>query len=143
VNFTYATWFAVSALRAAGVGRSDAALQRAAQWLAARQKADGGWGEHYSGCLDATYAEHPESQPVMTAWALLALLEIVDPQAEAVRRGVTWLCRAQRADGSWPEGAVNGVFFGSAMLTYRLYPLYFPLWAVNRFCAVAANGSHG
>jgi lanosterol synthase len=78
----------------------------------------------------------------MTAWALLALLEVVGPQDAAVRRGIAWLCRAQRPDGSWPEGAVNGVFFGSAMLTYRLYPMYFPLWAVNRFCAVEANGSH-
>jgi len=135
VNFTYATWFAVSALRIAGAERTDPALQRAAQWLIERQKSDGGWGEHYSSCLNATYAEHSQSQPVMTSWALLALLEIVDPRNEAVRRGVAWLCQAQRGDGSWPEGAVNGVFFGSAMLSYRLYPAYFPLWALNRYRA--------
>jgi lanosterol synthase len=106
------------------------------------QKSDGGWGEHYSSCLDAAYAEHPESQVVMTSWALLALLDIVGPQAESVRRGIAWLCRAQRADGSWPEGGVNGVFFGSAMLSYRLYPTYFPLWALNRYRALASDGSH-
>jgi len=44
----------------------------------------------------------------------------------------------QRADGGWPAGAVNGVFFGSAMLHYRLYPAYFPAWALARY--VAASG---
>jgi squalene cyclase len=142
VNFIYATWFAVTALRAVGTAASDPALQRAVQWLATKQKPDGGWGEHYSGCLRATYVEHSESQAVMTSWALLALIEASDWQSETVQRGVAWLCRAQRQDGSWPEGAVNGVFFGSAMLIYRLYPLYFPLWALNRYCAVSSDGSH-
>jgi lanosterol synthase len=141
INFTYATWFAVSALRAAGLDRRDPALSKAAQWLIVRQKPDGGWGEHYSGCLTGTYVEHPESQAVMTSWALLALLEIVGLRSEAVRCGIAWLCGAQRADGSWPEGAVNGVFFGSAMLTYRLYPMYFPLWTLNRYCAVSSHAS--
>jgi lanosterol synthase len=52
---------------------------------------------------------------------------------------VAWLCEAQEPDGSWPQGAVNGVFFGSAMLSYRLYPVYFPLWALNRYCALVSD----
>jgi lanosterol synthase len=139
INFTYATWFAVAALRAAGAEPDDPAIASAAAWLIGKQKPDGGWGEHYSGCLTATYVEHPESQAVMTSWALLALLDSVGPQHEAVQRGIAWLCRSQRADGSWPDGAVNGVFFGSAMLTYRLYPAYFPLWALNRYRAVGPD----
>ena len=91
-------------------------------------------------CLTATYVEHPESQAVMTSWALLALLDSVGPRDDSVRRGIAWLCRSQRADGSWPDGAVNGVFFGSAMLSYRLYPLYFPLWALNRYLACSSDG---
>jgi 2,3-oxidosqualene cyclase len=139
INFTYATWLAVAALRGAGATPHDAALVSAAHWLTSKQKRDGGWGEHYSGCLNATYVEHPESQPVMTSWALLALLDIVGPQAQSVQRGIAWLCRAQQADGSWPRGAVNGAFFGSAMLSYRLYPVYFPVWALNRYCALVSN----
>jgi lanosterol synthase len=142
INFTYATWFAVSALRSAGAGRQDPALLRAAQWLAARQKPDGGWGEHYSGCLNASYVEHADSQTVMTSWALLALLDIIGPQVESVERGIAWLCRAQHVDGSWPQGGVNGVFFGSAMLSYRLYPVYFPIWALSRYRALTVGGCH-
>jgi squalene/oxidosqualene cyclase-like protein len=142
INFTYATWFAVAALRSAGAPCQEPALLRAAQWLVSKQRPDGGWGEHYSGCLTATYVEHPESQTVMTSWALLALLDTIGPQSESVRRGIAWLCQAQGADGSWPDGAVNGVFFGSAMLSYRLYPVYFPLWALNRYRALASDGRH-
>ena len=142
INFTYATWFAVTALRAAGA-RSDAPeLAAAAQWILSKQKIDGGWGEHYSSCLTGEYVEHPESQVVMTSWALLALLQVVGTGSPAVRRGIDWLCRVQRADGSWPEGAVNGVFFGAAMLSYRLYPVYFPIWALNRFRALSSHAAN-
>src|SRR6516162_6333261 len=58
INFTYATWFAVGALRAAGATPRDPALMLAAEWVASKQKPDGGWGEHYTGCLNATYVEH-------------------------------------------------------------------------------------
>jgi hypothetical protein len=37
---------------------------------------------------------------------------------------------------------VNGVFFGSAMLSYRLYPVYFPIWALNRYRALTCDGRH-
>lgn len=141
INFTYATSFAVMALRASGATGKDPTLLRAAAWLVDRQKVDGGWGEHYSGCLTDTYVEHPESQATMTSWALLALLDVLGAEAPAVQRGIEWLCRVQKRDGSWPEGAVNGVFFGAAMLTYRLYSTYFPIWALNRYLMIANDGT--
>jgi 2,3-oxidosqualene cyclase len=132
INFTYAAFHAVRGLRAAGVAASDPGLARAAAWLIRVQRADGGWGEHYSGCVTDRYVEHRESQAVMTSWALLALMDIVGARAAPVERGVTWLAGRQRADGSWPPEAVNGVFFGTAMLDYRLYRSYFPAWALAR-----------
>jgi len=142
INFTYATFFVVEALHEAGAGPNDPVLARAAQWLIARQRPDGGWGEHFSSCLDGVYCEHPQSQAVMTAWALLALLPVVGPQSDAVEHGVQWLKAHQGADGEWAREAVNGVFFGSAMLEYSLYRVYFPAWALARYGRMR-EGAHG
>jgi len=132
VNFTYAIFHALKGLRAAGVPASDTALQRAAAWLIRKQHYDGGWGEHYTSCLQDKYVPHPRSLAVQTSWALLGLLEVVELHADPVRRGIAWLRDHQQADGSWPQDAVTGVFFGTAMLDYRLYKSYFPAWALAR-----------
>ena len=130
VYLTYGTLHAVRGLRAAGYLPTHPALQLAAHWLVAHQKSDGGWGEHYTGCLRQEYAEHPTSQATMTSWAVLALCGVVGAQHLAVKRGAEWLAALQREDGSYPREAVNGVFFGTAMLDYDLYRAYFPAWAL-------------
>jgi lanosterol synthase len=48
-----------------------------------------------------------------------------------IQRGLDWLASRQLPDGDWPRDSVNGVFFGTAMLDYRLYNTYFPTWALN------------
>lgn len=136
INFTYAIFHVVKAFRAAGIPSEDARIQRAAEWLRTKQRADGGWGEHYSSCLTEEYVEHSESQVVMTSWALLALLEAAKPTDPTIERGVRWLLGKQLPDGSFPQQAQNGVFFGTAMLDYRLYKTYFPTWALARYCAI-------
>jgi lanosterol synthase len=135
INRTYAIFHAIEGLRAAGAPADDAAIWRAARWLEVHQRPDGGWGEHYSGCLDDRYVEHPESQVIMTAWAVLALLHAGGAGSRAVERGIAFLRKRQQANGGWPEQAVAGVFFGTAMLHYRLYKDYFPAWALARHAA--------
>jgi lanosterol synthase len=131
INFTYANLFVTEALSESLAG--DPVLKRIGEWLIAHQRQDGGWGEHYTSCLDGVYREHSQSQAVMTAWALLALLVIVGPESSAVERGIAWLISRQTGKGIWPREAVNGVFFGSAMLDYELYRAYFPAWALARY----------
>jgi squalene cyclase len=75
----------------------------------------------------------------MTSWALLAIMEVTGVDSPSVHRGITWLQSMQRADGSWPRQAVNGVFFGSAMLDYRLYGTYFPVWALTRYAMMMSK----
>ena len=135
INFTYATFHVVEALRAVGAKPDDPAIARAAVWLRSKQRSDGSWGEHYTSCLEGRYVEHSQGQVIMTSWALLALLLSDEPGSDAVRRGVAWLTAMQQPDGSWPRQAVAGVFFGTAMLDYRLYKDYFPLWALARAAA--------
>jgi lanosterol synthase len=133
INFTYAGLFVIEALREAGAPSHDPACRRIAEWLIARQRPDGGWGEHHASCLHGEYREHCASQAVMTAWALLAVMNVAGKETEPVHRGIRWLKSRQDADGAWPREAVNGVFFGSAMLDYRLYRIYFPAWALARY----------
>jgi lanosterol synthase len=133
INYTYATFHVSRSLRLAGVDAHDEALQRAATFLKSHQRADGGWSEHYTSCLEERYIEQPETQVVMTSWALLGLLEILPANDPAIARGLLWLLSKQNPDGSWPNQSVNGVFFGAAMLDYRLYHTYFPVWAITRY----------
>ncbi len=130
IYFTYSIFHVTKALRAAGIDPDDATLTRAAAWLKSVQRPDGAWGEHYSSALTGDYVAHERAQAVMTSWALLALMEI-DPDSPAVAAGCAWLEARQQSDGSWSPEAVNGVFFGTAMLDYRLYRAYFPTWALG------------
>ena len=131
ICFIYSIFHVVKALRAVGLDRRDPSISNAVNWLKSVQRSDGGWGEHYTSCLTGEYVPHPQPQPVMTSWALLALSD-GDPDGDAVGRGRSRLESMQSPDGSWPRGAVNGVFFGTAMLDYRLYHAYFPAWALAR-----------
>ncbi len=133
INYTYATFHAVRALRSSGTSADDPLMQKAAAFLLAHQRDDGGWSEHYTSCLEERYIEHPETQVVMTSWALLALMDILPSDHPAIANGMVWLLKQQQTDGSWPMQAVNGVFFGAAMLDYRLYHTYFPVWALTRY----------
>ncbi len=133
INYTYAIFHVTKAFRMAGIPQDDPALVKAADWLKSKQRVDGGWSEHYTSCLEGHYIEHPVTQVVMTSWAILALLEILPAEDEATRHGILWLLSQQQANGSWPRQAVNGVFFGAAMLDYRLYHTYFPVWVLTRY----------
>jgi lanosterol synthase len=48
-------------------------------------------------------------------------------------RAARFLARAQQADGDWPDQAPAGVFFHTALLDYKLYKTYFPVWALAQY----------
>ena len=133
VQFIYGTLFGIRGLRAAGCSASDAALRLGCRWLLERQREDGGWGEHHSGCLSGEYVPHNESQVIQTAWALIALLEAGESNWQAISRGAKFLADSQLEDGTWPRQDMAGVFFRTALLDYELYRQYFPLHALGLF----------
>jgi lanosterol synthase len=139
INYTYAIYFVLRALRAAGVPPTDSTLTRAADWLISKQQCDGGWGEAFASCSEGRYIER-ESQAAMTSWAVLALLEALGPKASSVVRGIAWLRARSREDGSFPAEALNGVFFASCGVDYTMYRAYFPLWALSRYEALLRGG---
>ncbi|MCB9680502.1 MAG: terpene cyclase/mutase family protein [Alphaproteobacteria bacterium] len=132
VCFTYGTWFAVRGLRAAGTPADDPAVQRAVRFLDDLALPDGGWGEHVDACRLQRPVPTERAQPVQTAWALLALQEAGATDHPAYRRGLAWLLAAQRADGTFVQEHVTGVFNGTCSIHYDAYPAVFPLWALAR-----------
>ncbi|MEW6217824.1 MAG: squalene--hopene cyclase, partial [Candidatus Bipolaricaulota bacterium] len=73
------------------------------------------------------------STPSQTAWALLALLAAGEGEGEAVQRGVAFLVRMQREDGTWDEPHFTGTGFPTDfMIRYHLYRHVFPLMALGR-----------
>ncbi len=139
INFTYAAFFVAEGLIAANVSPRHPSRGALVQWLLRTQLPDGGWGEHYSSCMNGDYTPLKSSRVVMTAWAALALLSLDGAKNQAVRRAVAWLQTRQQSDGSWPREGVNGVFSQSALLDYRLYQDYFALWAITRFLRMSTS----
>src|SRR5436305_1900281 len=59
--------------------------------------------------------------------------------SHAVRRGVDYLVRMQRPDGTWDEEPFTGTGFPKVFyLKYHLYRLYFPLMALARYAREVA-----
>lgn len=139
ICFTYATWFGVTGLRAAGLPASHPAIARARRFLLAHQRDDGGWGEHFSSCTTERYVEAEKSQVVQTAWALLALMRAGFVDRQAIDRGVAFLHRRQAADGSFAREAMAGVFNKTCMLNYDSYYQVFPTWALGVYEAERAR----
>ena len=134
VHFIYGTLFGIRGLVAAGAGPGDPALASGVPMAAGpRQRGDGGWGEHHSGCVLHRYVPNDESQVLQTAWALTALLEAQDPDWGAQSRAAQHLADMQNADGSWPNQGVAGVFGRTGLLDYTLYRQYFPLHALGLY----------
>jgi squalene-hopene/tetraprenyl-beta-curcumene cyclase len=140
-NYIYGTGAVVPALIAAGVQPSKPAIRRSVAWLESRQNPDGGWGEDLRSYDDPALAGRGTSTASQTAWALLALLAAGEQDSSATERGIGWLARTQRADGSWDEPQYTGTGFpGDFYINYHLYRLAFPLSALGRYVKATSTG---
>jgi len=133
-NYIYGTWSVLNALNAAGIPPDDPAVSRAADWLIAVQREDGGWGEDEESYADAPHGRYVESTPSQTAWAILALMAAGRAEHDSVRRGIAWLSATQKPDGEWDELPYTAVGFPRVFyLKYHGYRLFFPLLALSRY----------
>lgn len=133
VNYTYGTMFGVLGLRKAGVSPQDPAIRRAVVWLQQSRLPDGGWGEDWRSCLQGIYLPTAQSQVIQTSWALIALLLAEEYNNPVIEPAIRWLISQQQSDGNWSQQEPAGVFFSTAMLDYRLYATYFPVWALGLY----------
>ncbi|HTZ36988.1 MAG TPA: squalene--hopene cyclase, partial [Stellaceae bacterium] len=134
-NYIYGTWSVLAALNAAGVAWQAPEIRRAVDWLIARQREDGGWGETGdSYAADAARGRADYSTASQTAWALLGLMAAGEVEHPAVARGIAYLVASQKRDGSWDEPWYTAVGFPRVFyLRYHGYRAYFPLWALARY----------
>ena len=143
VNHVYGTGAALPALVAMGVSPEDPSIRRAVAWLEDHQNEDGGWGEDPRSYDSPEWIGRGPSTASQTAWALLALHAAGEEleRSPAVERGVGWLLRAQRADGTWEEPQYTGTGFPSDYyINYHLYRLTFPIMALGRCAGAGAGG---
>jgi squalene-hopene/tetraprenyl-beta-curcumene cyclase len=132
-NYVYGTGHVLPALVGAGLPPDHAAIRRAVAWLERVQNGDGGWGEDIRSYDDRSWAGRGESTASQTAWALWGLHAAGEVDGEAAQRGIEFLVRTQRADGSWDEPWYTGTGFpGAFYINYHLYRLLFPVSALGR-----------
>ncbi len=142
VNYIYGTMLVLRGLEAIGVDHHEPYVQQAAEWLRMVQNPDGGWGETCASYDDSTQRGIGPSTPSQTAWAIMGLLAASDTRSDSVARGIAYLLRTQRKDGSWDEPATTGTGFPRVFyLVYTLYRDYFPLIALTTYKKVMAEKS--
>ncbi|MDR3423483.1 MAG: squalene--hopene cyclase [Alphaproteobacteria bacterium] len=134
-NYIYGTWSVLCALNAIGIDPKDRMISRAVEWLKAKQRKDGGWGEGgESYWADKPKGEGAVSTPAQTAWALIALMAAGEIDSDAARRGIAWLQNTQKPDGTWDEAYYTAVGFPRVFyLRYHGYKVFFPQWALSRY----------
>jgi squalene-hopene/tetraprenyl-beta-curcumene cyclase len=110
-------------------------VARAVRWLLSRQNADGGWGESNDSYADPALAGAGlASTPYQSAWALIALLAAGCRDDSAIARGIGYLLRTQKPDGTWEHASYTAPGFPRVFyLKYHGYCVYFPFWALASY----------
>jgi squalene-hopene/tetraprenyl-beta-curcumene cyclase len=142
-NYIYGTWSTLCAVNACGEAHNSPYIRKAVEWLKARQRTDGGWGEggetYWKERRDHTVA----STPSQTSWAVLALMAVGEADSPEVRHGIDYLMRAPREGAKWQEAWYTAVGFPRIFyLRYHGYSAYFPVWALARFRNLMRSNSH-
>jgi squalene-hopene/tetraprenyl-beta-curcumene cyclase len=134
VNYIYGTWQVLKGLQAVGEEMNQEWVQRGARWLLAHQNADGGWGESCRTYDEPELRGQGPSTASQTAWALMGLMAAGHVSDPAVQRGLDYLIRTQKPDGSWDEPWFTGTGFPKVFyLRYHMYRQYFPVFAMGMY----------
>ena len=140
VNYLYGTMQVLRGLEAIGIDHHEPPIQHAAEWLRSVQNPDGGWGETCGSYDDPNIKGVGPSTASQTAWAIMGLLAAADTRSDSVARGIAYLLKNQKKDGSWDEPFFTGTGFPRVFyLKYHLYRQYFPLLALTEYARVLAG----
>lgn len=134
VNYIYGTWSALRGLISIGEDPRDPHIRAAVQWIKDQQNEDGGWGETCESYSKPELRGQGPSTPSQTAWALMALIVCHEHNSTEVQRGIQYLIRTQKSDGTWDEKHFTGTGFPKHFfIRYHNYRNCFPLMALGQY----------
>ena len=134
VNYIYGTWQVLRGVKAIGVDMGEPWIVKARDWLRKVQLPDGGWGERCNTYDDPIFKGAGPATPSQTAWAVMGLCAMGDPEDPWLKRGIEYLIRTQNDDGSWTEDEITGTGFPKVFyLKYDMYRNAWPLLAMATY----------
>lgn len=134
VNYIYGTWQVLRGMSAQCVDMNQPWLLKGRDWLRSVQLPEGGWGERCNTYDDPVFKGAGPATPSQTAWAVMGLCAMGNPDDGWLRRGIEWLVRNQNEDGSWTEDEITGTGFPKVFyLKYDIYRNSWPLLALATY----------
>ncbi|MBK8255397.1 MAG: hypothetical protein IPK82_22400 [Polyangiaceae bacterium] len=134
VNYLPTTACVLLGLTAVDADISQPWVEKAANWICSKQRADGGFGEDgqsYASPLRA--GEAPNSMPGLTGLLVWALTTSQKGNPQVVEKAARYLVDTQRADGTWPHENWLATYLPPRM--FYMYPgsaRFYPLTALGR-----------
>jgi squalene-hopene/tetraprenyl-beta-curcumene cyclase len=140
INYAYGTAQVLHACLACGMASTNPVVASSVQWLAARQNADGGWGESRRSYETRRFEPGP-SNPMVTATIVDALVGARQQGTQTVQRAIKYLVDTQSAARLWEDPGWNGVLIVNRYyLRYGLTPTCLALNALIQYSAADSRG---
>lgn len=134
VNYIYGTWSVLKGLISIGEDPRAAYIRAAVRWVKDHQNSDGGWGETCDSYENPELRGQGPSTPSQTAWALMSLIACGEMKSQEASRGIQYLLRTQKRDGTWEELHFTGTGFPKHFyIRYHNYRNCFPLMALGQY----------
>jgi squalene-hopene/tetraprenyl-beta-curcumene cyclase len=142
VNYLYGTSTVLAGLQAIGEDLSSPYIRKSVSWLKSTQNLDGGWGESCASYRECVPQGCVKSTPSQTAWAILGLISAGEIGSYEVLKGIAYLLKNQKPDGTWDEESFTGTGFPKHFfIRYHNYRNCFPLMALGKFYHQTRFGS--
>lgn len=134
VNYIYGTWSVLRGLVSIGEDLKSPAVRAAMHWFKDHQNPDGGWGEDCDSYKCPELSGQGPSTASQTAWAIMGLLAGGEEKSPEVSKGIQYLVRNQKPDGTWDEIHFTGTGFPKHFyIKYHNYRNCFPLMALGQY----------